>query len=165
MDNTTNMATNVNNNNETISDPLFVRLCDIKPLFKGNMTLLIFNLSKEIASNGVLCVQRFKGVFKIYLRDERDKTGLLIYGLQYNGNNIDVYESNPFEADSRSFISEKIIVKNLPFNISNKRVFEELEGINNLKIMSKIMFSRERDDSNNLTDCLNGDRFFMQRGQ
>ena len=101
----------------------------IKPLFKGYMTLLIFKLTKEIASNGILCIQRFKG-------DERDKTAL-----QYNSNNIDVHDSNPFEADSRSFVAEKIIVKNLPFNTSNKQVFEELRHrIDPRKNNRKIIF-------------------------
>ena len=62
------------------------------------------------------------------------------------------------------FITEKIIIKDLPFNISNAKVLDELEGIDNISILSRVMYSRERDHMNNLTDCRNGDRFLYVRG-
>ena len=113
----------------------------------------------------MLCVQKYRGVYKIYLHDEKDKTPLLINGIRYKDiyNNITIYEINPYEC-TPVFITEKIIIKGLPFNISNAKVLDELEGIDNISILSRVMYYCERDHMNNLTDCRNGDRFLYVRG-
>lgn len=146
----------------TMADPLYIKISDFT-YFKGNLTLLIFNIVKEVAKSGVLCVQRCKGVYKIYIKDPQDKASLLICGIKYNDCVIDMYECNPYDEVS-ALVTEKITIKNLPFHISNKSVLDELEGFSQLHILSKVMYSRERDDSNNLTDCFNGDRFLYVKG-
>ena len=78
------MATQTNNTEQPAQKPLYIRLCDIRS-YNGNKTLLIYNLTKYVISNGVLCVQRYRGVYKIYVTDDQDRASLLIYGVQYNG--------------------------------------------------------------------------------
>ena len=62
------------------------------------------------------------------------------------------------------YVSEKVAIKNLLFHVTNERVLSELEGISNVQILSKVMYSRERYESNNLTDCYNGDHFLYVKG-
>ena len=50
--------------------------------------LLVYNLAKDVVTNGVFCVQRNKGVYKMYMRGECDRVSLLIYGVHYNGNMV-----------------------------------------------------------------------------
>ena len=66
----------------TLCEPLFVRICDFKNC-RTNMTLLIYNLVKDSIAATVLCVKKYRGVYKIYLHDEKDKTPLLINGIRY----------------------------------------------------------------------------------
>lgn len=157
------ITTNMDDDILCAVEPLFVRTCDFR-INKANITLLIYNLVKANINKSVFCVKKFRGVYKIYLEDDVDRISLLICGLPYNGLNITVYEINPYECESTEFISEKIIIKHLPFNISNVQVLEELEGFDNLKIISRVLYSRERDNMNNLTDCRNGDRFVYAKG-
>ena len=110
-----------------MSEPLYIKLSDIKS-FKGNMTLLVYNLVKEISTGGVLCIQKYRGVYKIYVKDDRDKTSLLIYGVKYDDRVIDIYEINPYEAKSSVYVIEKVTIKNLPFHVTNEHVLSELEG-------------------------------------
>ena len=43
-----------------------------------------------------MCTE-IKGVFKIYVKDVRVRTAILIYGVKFNDTNMTVYKCNPYE--------------------------------------------------------------------
>ena len=148
-------------------EPVFLKARDI-PDFK---TLKEYELCeaicKVIQKERLVGVQRIGMLWRIYIKSKEARVTLLANKIELRDLTINVFENNPFRANIGEGESEqnilKITVKDLPLSKTNKGLEDYLIS-QGLTLKSKIEYVKARDENNQLTDWLNGDRcVFVER--
>ena len=84
------------------------------------------------------------------------------YGIAIKNMKIKVFESNPY---INNISTVKVTIRDIPLHVKNTNVLKHSKSIDGLKMKSNAMYGQERYPSGRFSKCLNGKRFFMQRGQ
>ena len=142
-------------------EPVFVKASDI-PDFKS---LKEFEMCQavctRIAKESILGVQRIGMLWRLYLNDKESRVVLLANKITLRGQTVNVFSNNPMRAKLSDGETDenvvKITIKDLPISKGNNGIEQYLIS-NGIKLRTKIQYAKARDENNQLTDWLNGDR-------
>ena len=142
-------------------EPVFVKASDI-PDFKS---LKEFEMCQavctRIAKESLLGVQRIGMLWRLYLNDKESRVVLLANKITLRGQTVNVFSNNPMRAKLSDGETDenvvKITIKDLPISKGNNGIEQYLIS-NGIKLRTKIQYAKARDENNQLTDWLNGDR-------
>jgi len=115
----------------------------------------------NIVPGMVVGAQQIRGLWRLYLKSFEARVALLIKGVHLKGRHIQMYDTNPFitNSDNPKEMSEKITISELPLSVSNTLITTLLDQYPQVKIRSKVLYSKEHDEDGKLSDFLNGDRY------
>ena len=143
-------------------EPVFVRAKDI-PDFKSVKEFeMCHNICKRIESSKLLGVQRIGMLWRVYIKDKESRATLLANKLEIRKQSVNVFSNNPLRAKLTDGETDesvvKVTIKDLPISKGNKGIelFLTSQGI---KLKSAIGYAKARNDQNELTEWLNGDRY------
>ena len=142
-------------------DPVFVKAGEI-PDFK---TLKEYELCeavcKRIKKDSLLGVQRIGMLWRIYLKTKEARVTVLANKVEIRDHCVNVFNNNPMRARLAEGETDqsvmKVTIKDLPLSKGNKGIEQYLitQGI---KLRGKVEFAKARNENNELTDWLNGER-------
>ena len=92
----------------------------------------------------------------VYVRSNRTRAALIVSGLNVNGVNIVVYDTNPQLAGGRR--SERVLIKDLPATLPPERIMSFLQGYPQLTTRSRVLYAKERVGGEEMSPFINGDR-------
>ena len=119
-------------------------------------------ICKRIESCKLLGVQRIGMLWRVYLKDKESRATLLVNKLEIRKQSVSVFSNNPMRAKlSEGETDEnvvKVTIKDLPISKGNKGI-EQFLISQGIKLKSAIGYAKARNEQNELTDWLNGDRF------
>lgn len=144
----------------TVADPVYVKYGDTTTI-NGNVHILLFNAVNNVTLNQAVGIQRFRSVFKIYVKDNSARLKLIHHGLEINNNCVRIYEDNPYNKNNSTL---KITVRDLPLEFNNSDLLKYFKSLKHLRLKSNVMYCRERLDNGQFSKCLNGDRFVYVEG-
>ena len=149
----------------------------IKPVY-----ILIRDISKDNVSDFDICCaagkvvgnenikgcQRYRGLYKIYVKDEQSRIKLLSSRISIGGQTVDTHNENPFNRPHTSFYNNqqtnrpktetiRITIKDLPMNVNDDTIIKELQKMQ-VQVRSVIMARTRHPETKELTNWLNGDR-------
>lgn len=108
--------------------------------------------------------QQVRHLWKIYLRSQEARIALITRGLYHNGRQVIVYEENPdLKPNTKSSDKlEKILIKDLPFDVSNSDVISFFRDLD-VDVRSDVKYVQLRRPDGEPTKYLNGDRFIFAK--
>ena len=114
------------------------------------------------------CVQETKNLWRIYCKNQTDRTTIIAQGISLQGKHVKVYGQNPYvtgtlnagllNTESEQVEMIKVTIKDLYVSVSNDEVMHFLTKILKLKVTSDIQTGYYRDRRGGLTSLENGDR-------
>ena len=145
----------------TLCEPIFLKNRDV---YKENTNKLTsFEVCEAIANvvheRNVEGAQLIRGVWKIYMKTVTSRMELLQKGVVIRGIAVNLYEANPYTNQRDDSPVERILIKDLPLDLDNSVIEEYLKEQQGLVLKSKINYCKVRDESGQLTNFKNGDRF------
>ena len=110
----------------------------IKPLYIRNSDILIGNnpvTDYEILESvnkciiDIKCIQRDRGLWRIYVNTPESRTKLLAEGFDFRNTSVTAFETNPFSAGTSSPLEEvlKITIKGVPLSVDDGEILKMLE--------------------------------------
>ena len=96
-------------------------------IHNGNIHILLFDIINEIISNQAVGIQRYRSVYKLYVKEESARAQLIENGLIINNNKV--YSENPYDKNNNTI---KITVRELPIEINNSDLLRYLRSLNNI---------------------------------
>ena len=146
----------------------------IKPVFFKMSDVIISDRTKKLSEYEVAmctsrvvgrsmvdCAQQIRGLWRIYVKDEKSRNDLLANGIDVRSQHIALYQSNPFVTNSNDPKTNviRITVKDLPISFSNDEVLMLMKKLNVNLTSQQVKYGYIRDDNDHLTDFKNGDRY------
>ena len=143
------------------ASPVFVKHDDLA-ILEHNIPLHLCNAINKIAPESAICAQRMGAYWHLFATDDESRDAILTAGgLSVANTLITVYDTLPVV---RQIPNERIVFKNVPFDVNNDVIKDFLKKHNQIVLKSDIMLVKIR-DGNELTSFYNGDRFAYVRGQ
>ena len=141
--------------------PVFVRAVEI-PNFKTLKEVeLCVAISASIERSCLLGVQRIGMVWRVYPKNHESSIILLANGIVIRDQKVGVFSNNPVRAKLAPGETDesvmKITIKDLPISKGNQGV-EKFLVTQGIKIRSPVQYAKARNELNELTEWLNGDR-------
>ena len=140
-------------------DPIYIKDADIN--FRGNKLLCLCNFILKLYPGEVHGAQLYNGNWLVYVRSNRTRAALIVSGLNVNGVNIVVHDTNPQLAGGRR--SERVIIKDLPATLPPERIMGFLQGYPQLTTRSRVLYAKERVGGEEMSPFINGDRLVYVR--
>ncbi|VDI23331.1 Hypothetical predicted protein [Mytilus galloprovincialis] len=106
-------------------------------------------------------LQRIRGLWRIYLDDEKKRELLVSNGLELRGGSVLVYSRNPRVRSYENSTDIKIRVKDIPLSADDGQILRVLERY---KCVILIHFRERLRYDNMITDCQTGDRIVICQG-
>ena len=145
-------------------EPVFVKALEIPDYKSMKEFEMCQAVCKRLDSVKLLGVQRIGMLWRIYLKDRESRVTLLANKLEIRSQTVNVFSNNPMRAKLAEGETDqnvvKITIKDLPISRGNKGI-EHFLVSQGIKLKSKVEYSKTRDDNNELTDWLNGDRIIF----
>ncbi len=141
-----------------------------KPEENTLRSLEVFNAARRSVGNHIFGAQRIRNLWRIYFKEGGDalkaRANILTKGMSIRSMSPDLFDKNPYTIDehdaSRATRDNYINVtfKDIPLSYDNGAIEAYLET-NHPDLVTKggIKYSCERNETNHLTECRNGDRF------
>ena len=143
------------------ASPVFVKHDDIA-ILEHNIPLHLCNAINRIAPESAICAQRMGAYWHLFATEDESRDAILTAGgLSVANTLITVYDTLPIV---RQIPNERIVFKNVPFDVSNDVLKNFLRQHHQIVLKSDIMLVKIC-DGNELTSFYNGDRFAYVRGQ
>ena len=141
--------------------PVFIRAMEI-PNFKTLKEVeLCVAICDSIERSCLLGVQRIGMVWRVYTKNHESRMTLLANGIVIREQRVGVFSNNPVRAKLAPGETDenimKITIKDLPISKGNKGV-EKYLMTQGIKLRSPVEYAKARNDQNELTEWLNGDR-------
>ena len=142
----------------------------IKPVYIRNSDILIGNnpvTDYEILESvnkcitDIKCIQRDRGLWRIYVNTPESRTILLAEGFDFRNTSVTAFETNPFSAGTSSPLEEvlKITIKGVPLSVDDGEILKMLENFE-VSLTSPIRYENIRNPTTRkMTSILNGNRF------
>ena len=145
-------------------EPAFLKAKDV-PEFKSLKEYeLCEAISKVINKENLLGVQRIGMLWRIYLKSTESRVKLLANSVQLRNVSVSVFSNNPLRARLAEGETDqniiKVTIKDFPLSKANSAIESYLiqQGI---KLKTKIEYAKARNENNELTEWLNGDRIIF----
>ena len=122
----------------TMAAPVFVKYGDVSN--NENIHILLFDIVNELTLNQCVGIQRYRSIFKIYVKEEGARLKLIEHGIVINSNIIKVFPENPYDKNNNTV---KITIK-LPLEYSNCDLLLYLRSLKNIYLKSNVMYCKER---------------------
>ena len=111
----------------------------IKPVYIRNSDILIGNnpvTDYEILESvnkcitDIKCIQRDRGLWRIYVNTPESRTKLLAEGFDFRNTSVTAFETNPFSAGTSSLSEEilKITIKGVLLSVDDGEILKMLEN-------------------------------------
>ena len=113
--------------------------------------------TSAVVPGHILGARQVRGLWEIHIKTSVARDKLLLKGFIFRENLILLHASDPFAA--QHIPSEKITIRDVPFHCSDAHVMKYLRSQSQLKLRSNIIAGKIRNNNNELTDFLNGDRY------
>ena len=141
--------------------PVFIRAMEI-PNFKTLKEVeLCVAICDSIERSCLLGVQRIGMVWRVYTKNHESRITLLANGIVIREQRVGIFSNNPVRAKLAPGETDenimKITIKDLPISKGNKGV-EKYLMTQGIKLRSPVEYAKARNDQNELTEWLNGDR-------
>ena len=142
-------------------EPVFVRAKDILYFKSMKEFEKCQYICKRIESCKLLGVQRIGMLWRVYLKDKESRATLLVNKPEIRKQIVSVFSNNPMRAKLSEGETDKnvvkVTIKHLPISKGNKGI-EQFLISQGIKLKSAIRYAKARNEQNELTDWLNGDR-------
>ncbi|VDH96639.1 Hypothetical predicted protein [Mytilus galloprovincialis] len=119
-------------------------------------------IDKVVPKRSIKGLQRIRGLWRIYLDDEKERELLVSNGLELRGRSVLVYSRNPRVRSYENSTDIKIRVKDIPLSADDGQILRVLERYK--CVILKHFRERLRYD-NMITDCQTGDRIVICQGR
>ena len=121
-------------------------------------------VSQKITKESLLGVQRIGMLWCIYLKCTEARVTVLANNVEIRDKCVSVFTNNSLRAKLREGETDqsvmKITIKDMPLSKGNKGI-EQCLITQGLKLRGKIEYAKARNENNELTDWLNGDRMIF----
>ncbi|VDI78148.1 Hypothetical predicted protein [Mytilus galloprovincialis] len=118
-------------------------------------------IDKVVPKRSIKGLQRIRGLWRIYLDNEKERELLVSNGLELRGRSVLVYSRNPRVRSYENSTDIKIRVKDIPLSADDGQILRVLERYK--CVILKHFRERLRYD-NMITDCQTGDRIVICQG-
>ena len=133
-------------------EPVFFNNADMPDPSISTMTV-VKAVTEIIDAQYLEGVQKFNHLWRIYFKTLGSREQLIAQKtVLIKGKMVSLHEQSPEER------TEKLTIKGLPLSVGNKEVKDFLLS-NNIKLLSRVMYSYIRDDDGARTGFKDGDRF------
>ena len=133
-------------------EPVFFNNADMPDPSISTMTV-VKAVTEIIDAQYLEGVQKFNHLWRIYFKTLGSREQLIAQKtVLIKGKMVSLHEQSPEER------TEKLTIKGLPLSVGNKEVKDFLLN-NNIKLLSRVMYSYIRDDDGARTGFKDGDRF------
>ena len=140
---------------------MFIRASEILDFKTLKEYELCEAICKKITKESLLGVQRIGMLWHIYLKSKEARASVLVNKVDIRDHCVNVFTNNPIRAKlSEGETDEsvmKVTIKDLPLS-KGKNGIEQYLLHQGLKLRGNIEYCKARNESNELTDWLNGDR-------
>lgn len=150
--------------------PVYLRNSDI---VQGSNPVTDYELLESvlICTSEIKCIQRDRGLWRIYVNTTQSRDKLLTEGFDFRNTHINVFETNPFSAGTNSPLEEvlRITIKGVPLSVDDGEIIKMLDSYK-VSLTSPIKYENIRHPTTHkMTSILNGNRFVyakpLQNGQ
>lgn len=149
-------------NKKTNHYVVYIEHCELADKHERNIGLKLCGIVDRLVPGQTIGSQFYNGVWSIWLRsqDARDKIGT-IKQIDIDNAKIQLHVSYPI---NKLIPNEKVLFKDIPFWVPNESLIEFLNLQPGIIVKSGVTYVQFRDDSNNLTPFLSGDRMVYVKG-
>ncbi len=123
-------------------------------------------VERSVGNGTIDGAQNIRGIWRLYIKTSATRAQLLVNrNLRINDVSVLLYDQNPMTTNQQTPENnrEKVTIKDLPLSVSNTGIVKLLE-MKNVKLVTPIRESRERDPDGKLTNFKNGDRYVYCEG-
>lgn len=139
---------------EIVTEPVYISATAIK--FRGNGTIKLSTAVNKLYPGECFGAQLINITWYIYVRSDRTRAGLIVSGLDIDGEHYEVHDTNINKGGSK--LSERVLIKDLPATLPNDRILKFLMGFPNVRVKSKVIYAKERIGGEEMSPFINGDR-------
>ena len=145
-------------------EPAFLKASDVPDFKTLKEYELCEALSKVINRENLLGVQRIGMLWRIYLKNTESRVKILANSVQLRNVSVNVFSNNPLRARLAEGETDqniiKVTIKDFPLSKANSAIESYLinQGI---KLKTKPEYAKARNELNELTEWLNGDRIIF----
>ena len=141
--------------------PVFINAKDIINFKTVQEYEICESVTKVISRDKLIATQRVRMLWRIYVKDNEARINLCTSHLNIRGQTVQVFSNNPFRAgidtDQTDDDVIRIVIKEVPLSKGNRDI-ENYLTLKDIKLKRPIEFGKVRNDHNELTNFLNGDR-------
>lgn len=112
-----------------------------------------------IGERNVCGVQLVKGLWTLYLKTMVSKMQLCAEGMTIRGLAVQPHDTNPYTRGQDNEPTEKIIIRDIPLDVSNDVLKDYLNNHEGLVLKSNVMYTKYTDLDGNFTNYKTGDRY------
>ena len=145
-----------------IADPVYMKHVQVN-FVGGNINNVIRNaVNKSVKdSHAAVCIQLLNGMWHLYVKTPEMRVKLLTNGLMIGCTAIMLYDDNPWTNNNGESMSMKIVIRDAPFTMDNKEITSYFHAHHpQVVLKSNVLYSKIRDETDDLTSTYNGDRYF-----
>ena len=140
--------------------PVYIRNSDI---LIGNNPVTDYEILESVnkCKTDIKCIQRDRGLWRIYVNTPESRTKLLAEGFDFRNTSVTAFETNPFSAGTSSLSEEilKITIKGVLLSVDDGEILKMLENFE-VSLTSPIRYENIRNPTTRkMTSIVNGNRF------
>ena len=117
--------------------------------------------SKIISDTEIICIQKDRDLWRLYLNSSESRTKLLSEGFDIRSRHVGLYDTNPFSAGIQD-PSEKVLkitIKGVPLSVDDSEILKMLKQFD-VNFTSDLKYEKIRNPTTKkMTSILNGNRF------
>lgn len=139
-------------------DPLYVKHSALRAKrYERHVQYKLCWAASNVVPGEVLGAQQIEGLWLIFVTSNTARNTLLNEGILMDTRSVKLHNTDPFTLED--IPSEKIIFKDLPLTYTNESLLNRIKELRpNLILRSDIISHKVRDEHNNDTEFLSGDR-------
>jgi hypothetical protein len=141
--------------------PVYMRNRDIQTTKGKYYTDFDIAEAASATVSDVLCVQRDRDLWRLYIKTTESRTKLLTEGFSLASRTVQIFDTNPFSAGTESPDEKvvRVLIKGIPLSVEDSCVKNMLEKLG-AKLTSEIKYEKIRHPkTHRMTEILNGNRF------
>ena len=145
--------------------PIFVKSTDLPELDERHLALLLCEEMASMVSGDICGAQLIKGIWSIWIKTHEARATLIdqVKVITIRRHRIQLHNDYPIV--SKHVPGEKVLFKDLPFDVSDRDIIDYVYSSSDVQIKTKsVLRARIRDISGDLTPFYSGDRFIYIRG-
>ena len=141
--------------------PVFINAKDIINFKTVQKYEICESVTKVISRDKLIATQWIRMLWRIYVKDNEARINLCTSHLNIRGQTVQVFSNNPFrtgiDTDQTDDDVIRIVIKEVPLSKGNRDI-ENYLTLKDIKLKRPTEFGKVRNDYNELTNFLNGDR-------